>query len=342
MNLYFDQDVDDALAKHELYEPGEIPPYWQETLKRHGIKIMQLAMTFGLVIPEYTMKDYVLHAVKRPEGYETICIHGRQGSKKSCRTLSASYWVYQDWDTVLEELVLVPDAKDMPQYKERGFIQKMQSISKSDVMPLLAYDDYTVGMPSSAFKTDIEMYGAIDSMWAAIRTKVKVVVLNCPLIDRLGKNVKDNVTIEVMIGPNQVEQIERWIHLVGLKQAESNFFKVQIEPLHKFDWRQVPKDVFDQYFELRKEISDVAVHKMGRAAKDEAVLKEDMMSALDVTTELHIAPASFTLMVSKGLVAGEKINGRLYVSKSDVEKLRLNLANKTKYVRKEGLGGGIE
>ena len=104
----------------------------------------------------------------------------------------------------------------------------MQSISKSDVMPLLAYDDYTVGMPSSAFKTDIEMYGAIDSMWAAIRTKVKVVVLNCPLIDPLGKNVKDNVTIEVMIGPNQVEQIERWIHLVGLKQAESNFFRSRL------------------------------------------------------------------------------------------------------------------
>ena len=38
--------------------------------------------------------------------------------------------------------------------------------------------------------------------------------------------------------------------------------------MHKFDWRQVPKDVFDQYFELRKEISDVAVHKMGRAGED--------------------------------------------------------------------------
>lgn len=247
-----------------------------------------------------------------------LLTHNSQGSKKSCRTLAVSYWAYGDWDTVLEEIVLLPDSKGLSDdYKNRGFIQKMQSVSREETVPLVAWDDYTVGMPSSTFKTDIEVYGAVDAAWAAIRTKTKVMVLNCPLIDRIGRNVKDNITIEVMLGRNQVEQIERFVRLVGLKHLESNFFKVQIEPLHKFDYKQVPKSVFDQYFELRKEIADYAIHKMGKAYQDEAALLEDMVGLNQIRSESPIALTTLSDMIKRGFIESEKINGKLYIKKQE-------------------------
>lgn len=272
-------------------------------------------MTFGLVIPEYTMKDYIFHAIEAPNGYETLDIWGRQGSMKSNRTLQIAYWVYGDWDIAIKEMVLMPNASSIPGYEDRGFLQKMQSIQKGEAIPLVSWDDLTVSMPSSTFKTDIEIYGAIDAAWAALRTKVKVVVLNNPLIDRIGKNIKDNITLEVMIGPNQVEQIERWIRLVGLKQENSNFFKVQVEPLHRFDWKAVPKDVFKEYHNIRLEIADYAIHKLGEAMKDEASIQEDMIPMDEMWKTTPVSLTTLNDMIKRGFIAHEKINGKIYVHK---------------------------
>ena len=311
--------VVDEQVKVELYEPGEIPPYWNEFLRNAGIRILQHAVTFGLVIPEYTMRNYVEYAIESPAGYETLNIWGTQGAMKSCRSMIISHWIYDDWDTVLAEMVLVPDAKGLSGFEKRGFLQKMRGIQKGKCCPLLVWDDVTVGMPSATFKTDIEQYGAIDSAWAAIRTKIKVVVLNNPLIDRIGKNVKDNVTLEVFLGRNQVELIERFIRLPGLKHLESNFFKVQVEPLHKFNYRYVPRDVFKEYFSLRLEIAEFAIQKMSRIFKDEAALMEDMVTPFQIMAEVPIAPTSLNDLIKRNFIPHETVNGKIYVAKKDFE-----------------------
>jgi hypothetical protein len=336
----------DAIAKTILdgnieeipqYEPGEIPPQWQEALQRYGISVLRLAMIFGYIIPEYTMRDYVEYAIESPGGYETIDIWGVQGSKKSNRTMQIAFWVYGDWDVVLREMVLVPDAKDLAGYEDRGFLQKMKSIARGRVKPLVAWDDLTVSLPSSSFKTDIDVYGAVDAAWAAIRTKIKVMVLNNPLIDRITKNIKDNVSIEVMIGRNQVEQIERWFHLVGLKQQNSNFFKVQIEPLHKFDWRQVPVDVFREYQNLRLEIADYAVHKMGKAMDDSGGLEGEWLNPIQIMNEIDIAPSSLNDMYKRNFIPHKKVNGVIWVSKQDFDDFKACWQKNAGYKkRKEG------
>lgn len=322
-----------------LYQPGEIPPYWQDALNRYGIKILQLAMTFGYVIPEYTMRDYVNYAIESPSGSETIDIWGKQGSMKSNRTLQIAHWVYDDWDTAIEEMVLMPDARGFSGYENRGFLQKMQSIKKGKCVPLVSWDDLTVNMPSSTFKTDIKVYGAIDSAWAAIRTKIKVVVLNNPLIDRIGKNVKDNVTIEVMIGPNQVELIERWFRLIGLKHPDSNFFKAQVEPLHKFDWRNVPTSVFRQYHSLRLEIADFAVHRLGAAFGDEVELRRDLIPVQEIIPNVTCSVNTIQSLLQRGIVRKEKVGDNLYVKKVDYENIILRdygkAEVKAKFVEKQ-------
>ena len=305
-----------------LYEPGEIPPHWEDTLKRYGIKILKLAMTFGIVVPEFTMRNYIEWAIEKPgAGYETIDVWGVQGSKKSCRCLILSHWVYGDWDEVFNHIILMPDAKELPGYADRGFLQKMKTIDKGFRSPLEVWDDITVQMPSSNFKTNVKQYAAVDSAWAAIRTKITVMLLNNPLIDRLGRNIKDNITMEVFLGPNQVELIERFVRLPGLKHLESNFFKVQVEPLHQFDWRYVPRDVFKQYFELRLEIADFAIHKMGVAYGDEAELQRDLVPVHKAVLELRCSPHTLMSMMSRGLVRTEKVGNTKYINKEDYEKI---------------------
>ena len=324
----------------DLYEPGEVPPLWREATK--NIRVLQLAMTFGLVIPEYTMKDYIQYAVESKNGFETIDVWGVQGSMKSNRTLQISHWIYGNndeksdygWDTVLKELVLVPDAHDLPGYEERGFLQKMKEISKGECAPLVAWDDITVGMPNSTFKTDIEQYGAVDSAWAAIRTKIKVMVLNNPLIDRLGRNIKDNITLECFIGRNQTEMVERCIHIPGLKHLESNFFKIQVEPLHKFDWRNVPRDVFKQYHDLRFEIADLAIQKMGKAFEGKESLEGEFVSPIEIMDAISISPDSLSDKLKRNFIPNKKVNGRIFVSKQDFEDFkRCYLKNPRAYDR---------
>jgi len=297
-------------------EPGEVPSHW----KNIPYKSLQYAITFGLVIPDYTCRHYVEYSIEKGF-YETIEIWGIQGSYKSNRTLQVGYWAYQDWDRVLENLVFLPDAKNVPNFRERGFIQKLKSIGYGKRIPFVGWDDITVHFPSSSWRTHIEEYEAIDSCWAAIRTKVSVITINNPLIDRLAKNIKDNVTIEIFLGRNCVELIERYVRLPGLKEVESNFFKVQVEPLHKFNPYDVPTDVFKEYWELRLQLTEQAVQKMGKAFRDEAEILEDLVSSSAIVQELKISPNTLYDLTNRGLVRGEKINGLLYIKKEDYEKV---------------------
>jgi len=297
----------------------EIPEVWIEDSLRYGVKILDIACGFGFIKPGYDMKDYILDAVESKSGYETVDIWGRQGSKKSNRTLQIMNWVYNDWDVVLKEIVLMPTSKGLPGYESRGFLEKMRSVQKGQSIPCVGWDDLTVSLPSSTFKTDTEIYGAVDAAWAAIRTKIRVMILNNPLIDRITKNIKDNVTLEVMIGPNQTEMVERWFHLVGLKTMNSNFFKVQVEPLHRFDWRVVPSDVFKEYQNLREEVADYALSKLGEAFGDEETMDVDVVTPIDIMNEIDITPSTLNDMLKRHFLPHKKVNGRYLIARSDYE-----------------------
>lgn len=305
----------------KLLEPGEVPPQWRNI----PFKVLQMALNFGLVIPGYTVRNYIEHAVEK-NGYETIEVWGLQGSCKSNRCLQHGYWIHQDWDKVLKRVAFLADARELPAYKERGFVQQLKSIPSGSHIPWLDWDDCTVDMPSSSWRTNIEKYEAIDSAWAAIRTKATVIDINNPLIDRLARNIKDNITIEIFIGRNQLEQAERFLRLPGLNKVESNFFKLQIEPLHKFDMYDVPTSVFKEYNQLRLALADYAIEKMGKAFDDTPDI-EKYISINDAVQTLDMSPRTIVDMASRGGIRSKKINGLIYILKEDYE------ATLTKYAK---------
>jgi len=104
-------------------KPGEIPSHWRDI----PFKVLQYAMTFGLIIPDYTCKNYIELAVEQG-GYETLELWGVQGSCKSNRTLQHGYWVYGDWDEVLKHVVFKPSGDP-----EFGFVDRLKILNMESV-----------------------------------------------------------------------------------------------------------------------------------------------------------------------------------------------------------------
>lgn len=277
---------------------GQLPP-----------KVIQLAVRFGLIVPGYTLDDYIVHAVESG-GYETAQLWGVQGSGKSTRMLQMLYWVYQDWEAVLQSIVFKPST----------FVETLESISDDERMPAVGWDDLGVHYPSTKFRTDIKQYEAIDSCWAAIRTKVNVIISTIPLIDRLAKNIKDNLTFEVFVGKNQLELINRLFRLPGTKSIESNLFKVTIEAPARFDLFEVPLEVWKRYWRRRLELTREALTRL-RGVTDMETMEGyiPVLAAGRIASDqkIHYATSTIQQDISRGVLRGQRLNGRLCVHEDD-------------------------
>lgn len=272
-------------------------------------KTVELAETFGIIIPNFTLEDYLLRAVEIG-GYETIIIWGVQGSGKSSRMLQMLHWIYKDWDVVLDSLV----------FKPSEFVERLESIGDNERMPAIGWDDIGVHYTSSTFKTDIKQYEAIDQTWAAIRTKVNVIIVTIPIIDRLAKNVRDNMTFEVFLGRNQKEMISRIYRLPGLKREYSNFFKVGLEKARTFNLYDVPPDTWLKYWTKRIKLTNEALAHLKSVTDMEEI--EDYIRVLDVPKfypKFKISPTTIQQNISRGVLRGKKIQGQLHVLQEDLE-----------------------
>jgi len=281
-------------------------------------KIIQYAQLFGLIEPGWTCRDYMLHAGKKG-GYETIGRWGERGGGKSNRTLAAGYWIYGDWDIVFQNLV----------FKPRDFVRKLKSLPKNERVPWLGWDDVGVHMPSTVWRTDIRVYEAVDAAWAGIRTKVSNMDLSIPLIDRFAKNIKDSLTIEVFMGRNQAMLHERYIRLPNIEnEVESNFRKIQIEPIYRANLYEVPSDVFKQYWNLRLELEEEALEKLDqtltKAELQEGIVSDpaNYLSLVEASERLSMSPFSVTTLANQRWVRTFDFDGQRRIHRDDVIKLK--------------------
>jgi len=291
---------------HNILESEEdVYKHWFKP-RKYRPKILKIGEKFGFIKPGYTFEDYLREAVESG-GYETVAIWGIQGSCKSNRMMMYAYWIYQNWNTVVDCFV----------FKPGEFVKRLQDLPPSTTIPCLNWDDIGVHYPASKFKTDIKEYEAIDSTWASIRTKCNVIITSNPVIDRLAKNIRDNVTIEVFIGRNQVEVVNRCFRLPGLGTLQSNFFKVQIEKDHKFNMYDVPTNEFRKYWKKRLRLADEALAKLARVS---GTSTEGYKPVLTAAKDAKISPNTLQQMISRGILRGRKIQGRLHVLEEDFNK----------------------
>jgi len=274
-------------------------------------KIIQHARFFGLIKENWTLEDYIVDAVKNG-GYETIDIWGVQGAGKSTRMLQMGYWIYKDWDTVLKNVV----------FKPNDFVKRLKEVPRHSRIPLLMWDDIGVHYTSSTFRTNLLQYEAIDATWAAIRTKCNVICVTIPLIDRLAKNIKDNITFEVFVGRNQMEFTQRLVRLPGIGTLESNLFKIIVEQPSTFNLFEVPHDVFKQYWEMRLRLTEEALAKL-----DQSIMPEDLdgyVPVADAAVKLKMSANTIQAFISRGVYDGRKVKGVLCLTNEAFETLATN------------------
>lgn len=264
--------------------------------------IVQTAIKFGLVKLGWTLEDYIREAAEEGK-YVTCAIWGEQSAGKSNRLLQQGFWVYRDWDTVLENLV----------FKPLELKAKLKSIPKGRRFPWIGWDDVGVHYTANRFRTDIDEYEAIDSVWTCLRVKCSVVSLTIPNINRLARNLKDNVSHEVYLGKNQMEQVQRIVRLQSFSKLECEIFKVLIEGPRPFTLYDVPLDVFNEYNERRLDLTEQALDLMDSATGPEST--EDYILVWEAAKQTSLSANSLQQMGSRGILPTQKIGGNLYLPK---------------------------
>jgi len=279
--------------------------FFDERIPEH----VNLANQFGIVKLGYTLEDYLIEAVNE-NGYETVCIWGVQGSGKSNRSLQMGYWIYEDWNKVLDNII----------FKPSELVKRLEATPDDERIPCLIWDDVGVHYPSSKFKTDIKEYEAVDEVWAAIRTKVAVVVLTIPLVNRLAKNLRDNLTFEIYLGRNQKEIINRIYHLPGLDDIHSNFFKVMVEWPESFDLYKVPANIWWKYWAMRLRLTREALENLKGVTNMENM--DEFTPVWEIAKELTISANTLHQMGSRRIIPIQTVNGQLCVPNTFIPELR--------------------
>jgi hypothetical protein len=284
-------------------------------------KLLAQATQFGLIVPGRTVRGYMEWAIENNR-FECVYIWGFQGSMKSNETLQQGFWIYKDWDQVIKHLVFRPGKS------EYGAQKLLDSLGIGNRIPWMGWDDMGVHYPSTTYKTNIQQYEAVDALFAAIRTKCSVITINSHVIDRTPKNIKDNISIEMFIGRNQMVMSERICRLPSYDRIESYFFKVPIEEPHIFDYTLVPKDVWDEYWQLRLQLAEEALQKLGEAYGDEMPDLSNYVSLYDIVEQGIAAPSQVVSYAARDMISVVKIGGVRYVPKDDVEHVLKHLGKK--------------
>ena len=281
------------------------------------------AVQLGKVVEGWRLEDYLINAALNNR-YETVIIWATQGDFKSSFLLYLMYLIFDDWDLVLRNIVFTP----------RDLVNKLKQIPPSERLVCLGWDDIGANYTVMSYKTEVEVYDAIDRAFQTIRTKVSVVLGTIANLDRLPRNLKDNLTMEVYMSrplePERSDQayymVQRWLRLVSFYEQKSYFTKVMVEEGY-YDKGLVPSDVWREYWERRLELSDQTVKQL-----DEALAEQG--EGIDLNEWMHIGEAIMYLgtslseaykLHSSKAVRSVKTPQGIYFHREDLERYRHHL-----------------
>ena len=287
---------------------------------------VRVGIEYGMITPSHELDDYLRDAIFDPSGFECVTAHNQQGAGKSNYVMQRAANLARSrirrqmkekgyigspkeaevWDLVLRSLVFTP----------ADFVKKLEQINleEGERLDFIIWDDIQLEYTSSSFKTDVDQYAAIDSMFAVIRKKVAVVFITIPNISRLPKNVKDNVTFELYVGKNRKVQIRKIYRLPGQRRIESNLFKPIIQRSVPFSLFDIPAWAWDSYEALRREITNIALANLKGATN-----MEDGEGFITLTAAVRIVKdhglkwgiQSLQQMSSRKIIKKQLINGEL-------------------------------
>lgn len=293
-----------------------------ERIPRH----IKLGIEYGLIIEGFGLKEYLIDASSRPDGYETVIVDGVQGAGKSNLSLQMAAWVKHAtltrelgreptetelWEAVLASLV----------FKPSDFVNRLEEVPSDSPLDCLIWDDINAHYTNTAFRINPEEYAAVDATFTVVRTKVHVMIINIPNVTRLAKNVKDNATFEIFVGRNRKRMMRRVFRLPGLRNMDMNLFKVDIEMPSKFDIYKIPKWAWERYEKMRRDLANQALGVLKAATN-----MEELEGFIPITEAVKLCKqhgvnwnvSTIQQNGSRGIFTTQKVNGKLHIYEKEL------------------------
>ena len=246
------------------------------------------AYAYGLMRKGWNLRDYIIYAAVANDGYEVVVCIGVQRSGKSNESLQIASWakhathVFQlnhisitefqqhisEGGTPSEFIDAQPNQPTEKeiweavlrciQFTAGDFVSYLNEVPDDQPTDVVVWDDISGHYTNMSFRIDPEAYAQIDSAFTVLGTKARVIITNIPNINRLTKNVKDHMTVQIFIGRNKLREISRVFRLTMRHQTRMKEYLAQLEKPTKFDIYAIPDWAWriyeDRRIKLAKEV----------------------------------------------------------------------------------------
>jgi hypothetical protein len=303
----------------------------------------------------WCLKDYVQDAAVRSDGFEVILVDGVQRSGKSNMSIQIAAWAKHA--TLVLELNDLTE-KDYLEAKSNGvlpmdffeaqeiqptekelweavllcilftaskFVEYLEAVPDGEPTDVVVWDDIAGHYSNMSFRLSPESYAQIDGAFTVLGTKARIIITNIPNLDRLSKNVKDHLSIEIFIGRNKKRKMMRLFRLPGLRHVNMNAFKADLETPSKFDLYKIPEWAWNIYEGRRIQLAKDVFQSLGESV-DMDTAPEGYISVPDAIkyardNGLKWGASTIQQNASRGLWKKITVEGYLFVEDESFRKI---------------------
>jgi len=203
--------------------------------------------------------------------YAWIACWGPARTGKSTLCLLLAYWIYKDWDKVLDCVVF--NLNDVLYKLEHGIPELWPTSNKLHMrIPLLIWDDFAchAGKAKTQHERSWDIFkGAFDSLGV----KIAIIVANMVVPSSPTQQLVEKYTHELFVYSRGRCKYDRVKHQQDFYSFRTRQNK---EWLLDFEFEEIPRDVFKQYDEKRCSLADevlVSIQDVMATTEIESLLK---------------------------------------------------------------------
>lgn len=233
--------------------------------------------------------------------YAWFCLWGPPRTGKSTLCLLLSYWIYRDWDKVLNSIV----------FNLNGLLYKLQKgepelwPTRNDLhkrVPLLILDD--AGAHCNKAKTQHERgWDIFKGGFDTLGTMIGVLIANMVAPDELTQQLSNKYTHEIFVHTRGYAKYDV-IH----QQQDFNQWRSRQKKIWRweFNFEEIPRDVFLQYDEMRTGLAKEVLFSINDTMAEmqvETILKRIQQPDKDLLFYIHNKGSTYKAALIKDLGA---------------------------------------
>lgn len=313
------------------------------------------AYAYGLMRRGWNLRDYVVYAAVANDGYEVVVCIGVQRSGKSNESLQIASWAKQASLVFKLNHISISDFKDhianggapsefidsqqiQPtereiyeavllciQFTAGDFVGYLKAVPEDEPTDVVVWDDISGHYTNMSFRIDPESYAQVDSAFTVLGTKARIIITNIPNINRLTKNVKDHMTVQIFIGRNKLREIMRVFRLTMKHKTQMGEYLAQLETPTKFDIYAVPEWAWKIYEDRRIKLAQDVFNTLSENV-DMDNAPDGFISVADAVklardNKLKWGVSTIQQGASRGLWKKAIAGGCLFIDKDSFEKM---------------------